>query len=629
MKLLPELTMPVLTLSLTICPTPTVLGQDIRGYEIDRIEYFEQCTTNRAPLVTARAHDLVAFAIGYYDGALVTGTLSFKETHWPLTNTGSALRLIQHLPGAAAAGLYSFDVTTGTEGVRTMTVAMPPLANRIAPARIANFTEVQGIESTQPFTLQWDAVKDTGRQDKLRLRIVDAQANALIDTELDRTQTSFTIPSTTLGPGTTNRAFLSIVHLAALTRGQNGKPYFAGVEVRSTVFPLRTRRPEGGFLFVSNQQWAWETNGTIHIPVQRNGSEGAVSVDYLVEGVTAQAGVNFTPVSGTLVFPAGVTNQTIAVPLLDDGVIAGPLIARVRLTNAMGGAVLPSRPWLDWSILDAQAAPGPNVNAIVLSKVSFYLQTNDDLGDQSTLCATSRFFASIHPKFPGALSNATLRLPNGRILDVDMPYLTFLEHDEDFPTRVSMDKLFRSGTYTVEVNTLTDGHLSERLREVREPRFPVPHLLNWTEAQSIDPDEPFALHWQPFVGATSNDFLHLSIRDSSGDYLIQTPEAFEAGALTGETTTFEIPAHLLRAGERYLVDLIFDKAARCDVDAVSGLRRCVLFAHTTGFYVHTVPPAAASSPNLTEQAIRGTTDCCSGVPNESETGFQSPSFGPF
>ena len=95
-----------------------------------------------------------------------------------------------------------------------------------------------------------------------------------------------------------------------------------------------------------------------------------------------------------------------------------------------------------------------------------------------------------------------MRLPNGRILAVDTPYLSFLEHNEDFPTRAIVDKLFRPGPYLVKVNTLTDGHLEENLREVREPRFPVPHLANWTEAQPINPSEAFTLRWESFTGAT-------------------------------------------------------------------------------------------------------------------------------
>ena len=97
--------------------------------------------------------------------------------------------------------------------------------------------------------------------------------------------------------------------------------------------------------------------------------------------------------------------------------------------------------------------------------------------------------------------------------------------------------------------------------------------------------------------------------------------------MAGTTTTFEIPAHLLRPGERYLVNLIFDKAARCDTDAASGLRRCVLFGHTTGFYIHTMPAAAASPPRSATRRFSGATDCCGG--GSIETGFERPSFDPF
>jgi hypothetical protein len=603
----------LLLLSSLVTFVPAALrAQDIRGYEIDRYEYFTQCTTNRAPLDTARSHYLSAFVIGNYGGAVLTGTLAHSSVTWPLTNTSSELRGRVQLTSAAAAGPYTFTATTASQGVQRRTVSLPGLANGIAPARIANWSEAQQVEATKPFTVQWDSIKGTGKRDLLKFRVINSEDQMLMEHELAKEDTSFTIPGGTLTPGTTNTAFLYIVHLASRHPSRSSWPGSLSVEVRATRFTLQTLHPEGQLLFGSHQLFARESDGVINIPVNRTGAEGTVTVDYFTENGTAQAGLNYMSTNGTLTFPPGITNHLITVPLRDDGQASGPLIARVRLTNTTGGVLLPRQPWLDWSILDTQAAPGQNVNAVVLSKVSFYFQTNDNVGDQLTRCVSSRFFTSVHPKFPGALSNAFVRLPRKSTRPVDMPYRTFLEHNEDFPTRTLTDRQFPVGPYAVEVNTLTQGQLIESLRMTAEPRFPVPHLTNWTAAQTIDSTAPFTLHWESFAGATSNDFVLLSVQDDVGVYLLQTPETFEPGALPGTAASYEIPANTLTAGERYFVGIIFAKTTRCETDAASGVKNCIIFDHTTSLFIHAQANATTALTHSAKAQFKGESECCNG-----------------
>ena len=599
----------LLLLASSLVLVPTLRAQDIRNYEIDRLEIFTQCTTNRAPLDTARRHRLSAFAVGNYPGAVLSGTLARGAVSWPLTNMGSSIHGGADLDQTAGGGLYTFTVQTLAQGTRQQTVPLPGPANRIAPARIINHTEAQRVEATQPFTLSWEAIKGLGKRDYLTLRIFNSEDEQLLDTRIEKDQTSFSIPAGTMMPGTTNTALLYIVHLAALRPPQGNGPYYVAVEVRATRFTMRTRQPEGTVDFTYTQTFNYETNGYLHIPVARSGSAGTVTVDYFTENGTAQAGLNYVATNGTLTFAPGITNLLISIPLLNDGQVTGPLVARVRLTNTTGGVLLPRRPWLDWSILDGQSAPGPSVNAVVLSKVSFNFQTNDNAGNASTLCRTSRFFVSVHPKFPGALGSAVLHGPKKLTRPVEMPIGALREYNEDVPTRALLDKQFPSGTYTVAVNTLTQGTVTESLRMMAEPRFAVAHLTNWTAAQSIDASAPFTLRWEPFTNTTSNDYIGVLVSDESGVALFETPEGLEPGALPATATSYEIPAHLLRPDARYGVSLVFGKAARCTTDLATGVKNCLFFDHTTGFYIHTQPlvPGLAGNPKV---KAGGGSDCC-------------------
>ena len=62
-----------------------------------------------------------------------------------------------------------------------------------------------------------------------------------------------------------------------------------------------------------------ENAGSATITVSRvNGARGTVTVDYKTVPINATPGLDYTPVSGTLTFPNGVTSETIVVPVLDN-----------------------------------------------------------------------------------------------------------------------------------------------------------------------------------------------------------------------------------------------------------------------------------------------------------------------
>jgi len=96
-----------------------------------------------------------------------------------------------------------------------------------------------------------------------------------------------------------------------------------------------------------------EAAGAVTLTVQRQGDRDTeVRVDYATADGTAVAGMKYTPVSGTLAFVAGQTNQTIVVPVLNDGFADGTKTFRVNLSNPTGGAVLGARATATVSITD-------------------------------------------------------------------------------------------------------------------------------------------------------------------------------------------------------------------------------------------------------------------------------------
>src|SRR5262245_6065182 len=77
-----------------------------------------------------------------------------------------------------------------------------------------------------------------------------------------------------------------------------------------------------------------ENGGTATLSVRRlNDTDTVVSVNYTTADGTATNGVKYISTSGTLAFAAGETNQTIVVPILNNGFVEGTKTFKVILSN--------------------------------------------------------------------------------------------------------------------------------------------------------------------------------------------------------------------------------------------------------------------------------------------------------
>ena len=64
-----------------------------------------------------------------------------------------------------------------------------------------------------------------------------------------------------------------------------------------------------------------------------------MSVNYATSNGTATAGADYTAASGTLNFAAGVTSQTITVPILNDAIFEGSESFNVTLSGAANATI--------------------------------------------------------------------------------------------------------------------------------------------------------------------------------------------------------------------------------------------------------------------------------------------------
>jgi hypothetical protein len=116
----------------------------------------------------------------------------------------------------------------------------------------------------------------------------------------------------------------------------------------------------GKFQFRQSTASVREDAGFIDITVDRVlGQKGTVKVQYLVSGITATSGVDFTSAFGTLTFAENETSKTFRVIILNDTRIDPNEKISLRLLNAMNGSSLGTLTTAILTIIDDEInAPG-------------------------------------------------------------------------------------------------------------------------------------------------------------------------------------------------------------------------------------------------------------------------------
>lgn len=206
-----------------------------------------------------------------------------------------------------------------------------------------------------------------------------------------------------------------------------------------------------------------------------------VSVNYSTVAVTATAGVDFTPVSGTLVFSGGVTTKTISVPILGDFIQEGDETFQVVLSNELNAPVL--------------KRDGEGV-----------IQDND----LTPAISSSNIFLS-EPTSGSVLMTFTLTLDHAVGVPVTVDYSTF-----DITATAGLDYISKVGTVTFDPfqtsKTVSVQIQSDPLDEFSET-FGL-HLSNPVNA-TIAGDDPIGT-----IGdidpAPSLIFNDISINESNG-----------------------------------------------------------------------------------------------------------------
>ena len=155
----------------------------------------------------------------------------------------------------------------------------------------------------------------------------------------------------------------------------------------------------------------------------------------------------------------------------------------------------------------------------------------------------------------------------------------------------------------------------------------APHIINWAEAQIIDPAKPFTLRWDPIPGMTANDFIFLSV----GPFRTSNYSG-EPGFITlkGNDTSVVIPAYSLpvAAASGLFAYVAAERDVVVDSTSYPGAVGFVGFGKQTSFPAGTQPapldlPVTSTITQSNQQAVIRWPDELGSVQVQKRTNFST------
>ncbi len=128
---------------------------------------------------------------------------------------------------------------------------------------------------------------------------------------------------------------------------------------------------------------------------------------------------------------------------------------------------------------------------------------------------------------------------------------------------------------------------------------PRPELLNWAEAQKINPAADLVLKWSAFPGASSNDLVAISV-SQNGTPIWSAPDQCQQHFLTNNNTAVLIPKHTLEANSTYEVNLSFVRLMAPDLTSLPGFALQPQVNNSLNFTIRTKDGQPAIVPSFTE-----------------------------
>jgi hypothetical protein len=144
---------------------------------------------------------------------------------------------------------------------------------------------------------------------------------------------------------------------------------------------------------------------------------------------------------------------------------------------------------------------------------------------------------------------ASVELPGGATRDYT-PVFGSHFFSEDFETQSALDAAYPAGQYEITLARQTPPDTVIQMTMPSPAAYPpVPQVNNYSQAQSIDPDQDFTLTFNGFAGAEDGDIIFLTIMDDMFNEVLSAPDPCVPLPLPNTATSFVIPSGTFEAGK--------------------------------------------------------------------------------
>lgn len=200
------------------------------------------------------------------------------------------------------------------------------------------------------------------------------------------------------------------------------------------------------------------------------------------------------------------------------------------------------------------------------------------------------FNAEVQSTAPNRITSATLVTPPGSVVTLAPNSAgDEWEFSDDTSTEQEFETQYPSGAYRFIVQGVNQGTQTLPLTVPPSAYPPAPHVL-FNPESSVDPSQQLVLSWDPWVGATTNDFIQVRVEDDLGSVVFETPDRGGPGALNGLSTSTAIPPFTFALGRTYDARVIFERIVLSDETSVPGAEGRVTYFARTDFPIETTGP---------------------------------------
>ncbi|MHB1308200.1 MAG: Ig-like domain-containing domain [Limisphaerales bacterium] len=471
------------------------------------------------------------------------------------------------------AGDYVFGFeTTGGSAAATLTVPAPAYPPALT---LQNTAALGAINPSAPLTLSWAPIPGGTANDYVEV-VIEGTAEEDFRSPgfgaagaLDGTATSMVVPANALAPN--SPLFIALKFLKVSNRNTTALPDATGITgFFSEVKTIGQTTAGGGgptdttpptFLAVQ------PANGATRVPVNQAVTFTFSEAMQTIQAIEWSANVAANPVSYlwsldtttlTCRFANHFPTNTVITWKLNPAGAATPFkdVAGNALAADLHSGSFATSP-VDCTIDEGE---DEDFGSFAWSKFTAHLQTSDaaPVPHPETLPMFNAFVSS---PTNNPVTAASMKVPGGGSVTLTN---FFFSKDfffiEEHATEEAMDLARPLGAYEGVITRTSGGNFSSVLTIPANPYPPIPHVLNWTAAQTVDPHQDFTLTWNGFPNATTNDFITLSLHEQDGGFSLTAPDPCFPLILTAADKSLVIPKDTLAPNKTYEGSLTFSRA---------------------------------------------------------------------